>query len=172
MYLFQFFHEIDITRVMEGTPWTFNIALVILERLKEGENPRGVPLNSMEIWVQVYNLRAGFMSDRVLKACGDFIGQFMASCSKNYTGVWREYLRVRVRFNIDKHLKRKMKILYSKTDFFWFDFKYERLPSFCFICGILGHSEKFCHRLFDSPEEEIAKPYGLFMRAPDRRPNK
>ncbi|XP_062089189.1 uncharacterized protein LOC133795749 [Humulus lupulus] len=171
-YLFQFFHEIDISRVLEGTPWTFNRAPLILERLKEGDNPRMMPLNTMEIWVQVYNLRAGFMSDRVLKACGDFIGKFVSSCPKNYTGIWREYLRVRVCLNIEKPLKRRMKIFYTKVDFFWVEFKYERVPTFCFICGIVGHSEKFCHQFFDAPEETLSKPYGLFMKAPDRRPNK
>ncbi|XP_062094341.1 uncharacterized protein LOC133800401 [Humulus lupulus] len=171
-FLFQFFHEIDINRVMEGTPWTFNRTPVILERLKLGENPRVVPLNTMEIWVQVYNLKVGFMSDRVLKACGDFIGMFILSCPKNYTGIWREFLRVRVRINIDQPLKRRMKIQYSKGDFFWAEFKYERLPTFCFICGVLGHSEKFCIKLFAEEPENIVRPYGLFMHAPDRRQGK
>ncbi|XP_062086519.1 uncharacterized protein LOC133792629 [Humulus lupulus] len=171
-FLFQFCHEIDINRVLEGSPWTFNRSPVILERLKMGDNPRLIPLNTMEIWVQVYNLKAGFMSDRVLKACGGFIGTFISSCPKNYTGVWREFLRVRVRINIEQPLKRRMKIQNSKGEAFWAEFKYERLPTFCFICGILGHSEKFCIRLFETETEHLPKPYGLFMRAPDRRQGK
>ncbi|XP_062099715.1 uncharacterized protein LOC133805549 [Humulus lupulus] len=126
----------------------------------------------MEIWVQVYNLKVGFMSDRVLKACGGFIGMFISSCPKNYAGIWREFLRVRVRINIEQPLKRRMKIQYSKRDFFWAEFKYERLPTFCFICGVLGHSEKFCIKLFEEEPENIVRPYGLFMRAPDRRQGK
>ena len=86
-YMFQFFHELDVKRVEEGSPWTFNRAPIILERIKKRENLRTVPLNLTEIWVQVYDRRAGFM---FLKACGDFIGKFMASCPKNYTAVGRE----------------------------------------------------------------------------------
>ncbi|KAF4371584.1 hypothetical protein G4B88_008299 [Cannabis sativa] len=52
---------------------------------------------------------------------------------------------------------------------FWVVFLF--VPTFCFICGIIGHSENFCHKLFDTPEEEIVKPYGNFMRAPPRRKN-
>ncbi|XP_062100604.1 uncharacterized protein At4g02000-like [Humulus lupulus] len=168
-YLFQFFHELDIKRVLEGSPWTFNHTLIILERLSLGENPRMVILNKLEIWVQVYDLKPGFMSDRILKACGAYMGQFVASCPKNYTGIWREYLRVRVKIDIEKPLKRRMKIFTSKTDFFWATFKYERLPTFCFVCGVLGHSESFCHKLFDEGDENMSRPYGIFMRAPDRR---
>lgn len=55
-FLFQFFHELDIQRVMEGTPWTFNRIPLLLERLKLGENPRSLKLTSLAVWVQVYDL--------------------------------------------------------------------------------------------------------------------
>lgn len=64
-----------------------------------------------------------------------------------------------------------MKICHSKDDWFWMNFKHERLPNFCFICGILRHSEKFCERLFDEPMGIITKHYGL-LKALDRRPVK
>lgn len=44
-------------------------------------------------------------------------------------------------------------------------FKYENVPTFCFICGIMGHSEKFCSRLFEVSDGEINKPYGAWIRA-------
>lgn len=34
LYLFQFYHELDINRVIDGSPWTFNRAQLIFERLK------------------------------------------------------------------------------------------------------------------------------------------
>ena len=61
--LFQFFHDLDIKRFMEGFPWTFNRTSLILERVNLGGNPRTVTLNKMEIWVQVYDLKPGFKSD-------------------------------------------------------------------------------------------------------------
>lgn len=65
-----------------------------------------------------------------------------------------------------------MKVRKSGNDWFWIVFKYENPPTFCFICGLMGHSDKFCSRLFDTPESEIVRPYGSWMRAPFRRQTK
>lgn len=169
LYVFQFFHEIDLKRVVEGSPWSFNRKTLIIARMKEGEIPREVKLNALDLWVQIYDLRIGFMTEKVLKEIGNYVGTYIESCSSNFTGAWRDYMRIRVKIDLDKPLKRKMKIRKTGADWFWVNFKYENVPTFCFICGHLGHSEKFCGKLFDIPEEEITKPYGVWMRAPLRK---
>lgn len=71
--------------------------------------------------------------------------------SKEFTGVWREFM-IRVKIDITKPLKRRMKLRKAGGEWIWITFKYENVPMFCFICGIIGHSEKFCNTLFDTPE--------------------
>ncbi|KAA3467263.1 nucleolin-like [Gossypium australe] len=43
-FLFQFFNEIDIMRVITGAPWTFNNHLLIFKRVQENEDPMSIPL--------------------------------------------------------------------------------------------------------------------------------
>lgn len=62
MYLFQFYHELDVRRVIEGSPWSFNRRALVISRMEENVNPRCVRLNSLDLWVQIYDLRSGFMS--------------------------------------------------------------------------------------------------------------
>lgn len=50
-----------------------------------------------------------------------------------------------------------MKIKKAADDWYWISFKYEDVTLFCFICGVMGHSEKFCGRLFDTSEDDIVK---------------
>lgn len=170
-YLFQFYHELDIKRVVEGSPWTFGRFHLVFERLKEGDNPRTISINKMDIWVQLHNMSAGFMSQRVVQDIGNYIGEFVESDANNFVGVWREFLRVRVSISLDKPLKRRMKLKKNDQQWSWVNFRYESIPTFCFICGIVGHGEKLCERLFDTPGELLERPYGIWMRDPKRRPH-
>ncbi|MBA0678140.1 hypothetical protein Goari_019502, partial [Gossypium aridum] len=62
-YLFQFFHKVDIARVLAGTPWFFNNHLLILKRILYGDNLTVMELNFTEFWVQVHELPPGLMSE-------------------------------------------------------------------------------------------------------------
>lgn len=39
---------------------------------------------------------------------------------------------------------------------------YERLPDFCFCCGIFGHQFKECETYKGQPKEKL--PYGTYMK--------
>lgn len=132
-FLFQFYHELDISRVCNGSPWSFGRFHLIFERLKEGDNPRTKQINNLEIWVQLHGMGAGFMSQRVVTDVGNYIGKFIESDANNFVGVWREFIRIRVSIPIDKALKRRMKLRKSDSNWCWVNFKYEGIPTFCYI---------------------------------------
>lgn len=87
LYLFQFHHELDIKRVIDGSPWTFNRAPLLFERLQAGVDPAGVQLHLLNLWVQVHDLQAGFRSERVMMDIGNYVGSFVQSDENNFTGV-------------------------------------------------------------------------------------
>lgn len=60
-------------------------------------------------------------------------------------------MRVRVELPINKPLRRSGYIAGADGQRLWINFKYERLSTFCFVCGKLGHDNKHCD----------AKPRGL-----------
>lgn len=135
LYVFQFYHELDIKRVISGSPWTFNRKVLLITRMNEGDIPRWMSLNKLYLWVQIYDMHVGFMSERVLKEVGNYVGKFTEACPKNFSGVWREYMRIRVTIDVTKALKRRMKIRKIGGALIWITFKYENVPTFCFICG-------------------------------------
>ena len=85
--MIQFFHELDMQRVEEGSPWTFNRVPLLFDRLQLGENPKEKKLTSVAVSVQVYGLKIGFFSNIVLQACGNYMGRFLDSCPSNYAGI-------------------------------------------------------------------------------------
>ncbi|TXG73661.1 hypothetical protein EZV62_002240 [Acer yangbiense] len=59
-------------------------------------------------------------------------------------GTWK-FIRVNVRIDISKPLKRWLKLKLGKTEEVTrVNLKYERLPEFCFTCGRIGHGIKGC----------------------------
>lgn len=100
---------------------------------------------------------------------GNYIGKFVESDENNFVGVWREYLCVRVTIDLTKPLKRRMKLRNSQENWCWVNFRYKGILTFCFICGMIGHGEKFCDKIFEVPIEQIEKPYGAWMKAEPRR---
>lgn len=167
-YLFQFCHEVDITRVIEGSPWTFDRVPLLIERLKIGEDPRTVTLDKLHFWVQLHGMTPGFMSERIVRDVGNRIGTFLEADVNNFNGLWRDYMRVRVLVHVDHPLKRKVNLRGQGGQVCCVQFKYEGLTTFCFICGRLGHSERFCDTLFDTALQLVEKPYGPGMKASPR----
>lgn len=168
-FLFQFYHEMDIRRVIEGSPWTFGRFHLVMERLKPGENPRMIAINKIDLWVQLHGMSAGFMSQRVATDIGNYIGTYVEGDANNFVGVWRDYLRIRVTLSLDTPIKRRMKLRKSDKEWCWVNFQYEAIPTFCFICGMIGHGERFCDKVFDMQVEKIEKPYGPWLRADSRK---
>ena len=169
LFLFQFFHEIDIKRVLDSGPWTFEQHILLVHRLEADEQPQQVPLFHTTFWVQAYNIPIGFQSEKVVQSIGTYIGSFLESDVNNFKGVWRNYMRLRVSIDVRKPLKRRMRMKPAGGDWIWVDFKYERLNTFCFICGLLSHTERNCPSLYEDVGGQVTKPYDPWMKAPTRK---
>ena len=78
-------------------------------------------------------------------------------------------MRLRVTLDVRKPLKRRMRLKRTGGEWFWVDFKYECLNVFCFICGLLDHTERNCPSLYDGVDDNASRPYGVWMKAASRR---
>lgn len=66
---------------------------MILEILRDGDNPLPIELNKIVLWIKIHGMVAGFMLERVARNIGNDIGTFGKFDSNNFVGGWREYLR-------------------------------------------------------------------------------
>lgn len=77
--------------------------------------------------------------------------------AKNNSSIWREYMRVRIKLDVRKPLKRKKKINRRDGSEFVVSCKYERLGDFCFFCGLLTHTDRFCRRNLENRNTNACK---------------
>ncbi|PPS13575.1 hypothetical protein GOBAR_AA07006 [Gossypium barbadense] len=68
---------VDADRIKAGGPWNFNSHLLILQKLHDEDNPKTVPLNTVDFWVLIQDVPHGFSSKSVARQMGNFIGQFI-----------------------------------------------------------------------------------------------
>lgn len=80
------------------------------------------------------------------------------------------FMRIKVTMNLQNPLKRGTVIKFKEKDK-RVHFKYERFPTFCFVCGRIGHQLKDCDSLEDLTEEVFEEldeqdlSYGQWLRA-------
>lgn len=169
LFLFQFYHKDDLLWVQKGGPWSFDNAVLVLNSIATREDPLKVPLVEVNFWIQIYNLPTGFMTEGVGKQLGNFFSTFLEYDANNNTSIWRECMRIRIKVDVRKPLKRKKKIKERNGSECIVQCKYERLGDFCFSCGLLSHTERFCQRKLEAPGSEISNEWGAWLRAPPRR---
>lgn len=127
------------------------------------------PLFDVDFWIQIHGLLVGYMLEIVGKQHENFFGTFLQYDANNNSSIWRECMRLRIRVDVRKPLKRKKKIVKKDKSEVIVQCKYERLGDFCFTCGLMSHTERFCKKKLESNSGEVSKEWGSWLRAPPRK---
>lgn len=75
-------------------------------------------------------------------------------------------IKMLVEVDLSKPLMRGTKLHFGK-DTVWVDFRYEKLPTFGFYCGVVGHQEKSCEKkTVDAQNDGLREgQFGDWLRA-------
>jgi 14-3-3 protein epsilon len=161
-YLFQFNHRLDAAKVLDEGPWLFDSYNIIVERIAPGVVPASVELNHLDIWLQVYRLPFGFIQQKVGQAIGHYLGELKEYDYRNT--VHSTYMRLKVRIDVTKPLQQGWKVRANEGNYVQIIFKYEKLGTFCYLCGLLGHTDKNCPKLFDMDHDDGTREWGESLR--------
>ena len=156
---FKFGSRCQLEWVEKSGPWNFENNLLLLCRWRKGLTSTNICFSYAPFWVQIWGLPFENMSEEIGKNIGSKIGSDKRALQADQA----KFLRVRMELQIDKPLRRGGYIKNDEGERIWVDFRYERLPTFCFRCGILGHDEKHCQA--NSLELCSDKQYGEWMKA-------
>ncbi|GMI90026.1 hypothetical protein HRI_002671900 [Hibiscus trionum] len=164
MFLFKFQKLEDRDFVLERVPWTFNGELMALQPFDGKLSPSEYNFSVFPIWVRIYDLPLVGMTVEIGKSLGSKFGECLMADFRKGEGRLGQYMSVRVEIDITKPLRRCV-MFGRKCDgsprVCWA--KYERLPKFCFWCGIIGHVLELCPSLPENWKNEQLQ-YGDWLR--------
>lgn len=131
--------------LLEG-PWTVNGMILQLSPWKPFFEPSFAKLSTAAIWVQFHNLPVEYWDGDTLETIANNFGTLIKIDEFTTTLVRSKYARVCIEVDLSKPLCRG----------FWIgdDFHrvfvvvmYERLPMFCYNCGLIGHGSSSCTKV-------------------------
>ncbi|KAK6133116.1 hypothetical protein DH2020_033155 [Rehmannia glutinosa] len=163
----------DKKRVLTGKTWTFDNQFLLLREWSEKLADNEEAFNSVEIWVQIWNLPFHWVSMETGRKIGNKFPRILDVDIPDAGTTKGRYIRILAEINLQKPLLRGTNIkLNSETH--WLDFKYENMQNFCFYCGLIGHLEKGCNTRRDDLRNNDIKDgqFGDWLRAHEVTPSR
>ncbi|TXG72599.1 hypothetical protein EZV62_001178 [Acer yangbiense] len=144
VFMFYFINRADRDRVWRRGPWHFGNSLISLEKTSGLGNVANIEFNRADFWIQIHDIPILCMNRRTARWLAEQIGEVVEILSESRE-CWGNFLRVKVRIDISKPLKRWLRLkLGASKEIIVVGLKYERLPEFCYACGRIGHGIKEC----------------------------
>ena len=160
---FKFSSMFQLEWVERSGPWNFENNLLLLCRWRKGLSSANVVFTHAPFWIQIWGLPFEYMTEEAGRDIGSKIGRVIEVDKRSWQADHAKFMRVRIDLPIEKPLRRGGYVTNMDVDRCWVSFKYERLPTFCFSCGKIGHDEKHCGMLLE--KQPIEKQYGDWLRA-------
>ena len=115
--------------------------------------------------MQIHNLPLNSRTRETGWEIGSKLGEVMEVDVAESGVQWGRYLRVKVKMDVTKKLVRGKKIAIEGREQRWIAFKYERLPNFCYRCGLLNHGLRDCPEgKMEDMTESSPLQYGAWLR--------
>jgi hypothetical protein len=161
LFLLEFTDLTDKKRILEGRHWVFEGSLFNIEDFDGTSSPSSFKFDKAGFWIRMVDLPLVCMNQATGRRIGSTVGLVEAvDTGKDGIG-WGEYLRIKVVLDLFKPLARgRMLKLQGKLN--WVAFQYERLPKFCFCCGVIVHGPTGCpmRSTMHYPDNQLE--YGLW----------
>ena len=141
---FKFTSEFQIQWVETNGPWNFENNLLLLKRWERGMTANNIKFSHSPFWVQVWGLPFDMMTEKLGKHIGNNLGAFISADTRSWSADQAKFMRIRVSIPIDRPLRRCGTVISSEGEATQILFRYERLPIFCYYCGVMGHDDRHC----------------------------
>ncbi|XP_030932612.1 uncharacterized protein LOC115958345 [Quercus lobata] len=102
--VFEFEDVLDLERVLEYEPWSYDKSLIAFQRVLDVEQIPHLDFGQVTFWVQLHNIPLKNLSQETGEAVGNSIGKVVQVADPEDDGAGGEFLRVRITMDISKPL--------------------------------------------------------------------
>nr|POE98201.1 uncharacterized protein CFP56_72581 [Quercus suber] len=142
--VFEFEDVMDLERVLEYEPWSYDKSLIAFQRVFDVEQIPHLVYNQVTFWVQLHNIPLKNLSHESSEAIARAIGTVIQVADPEDDDAGGEFLRARIVMDITKPLPRVSKLKSGGKQIGLVGLKYERLLNFYYWCGRVTHGEREC----------------------------
>lgn len=134
--------------VLQG-PWNFKGSYMILKDWDPTQTPDEVDLAAVVFWVQIHGLPLEILDEENARLIRSKLGVIleMDDIDKHHS-----FLRLKIKFHVSTPLEPGFYFSHDDGESVWIGFKYQRLSSFCFHCGLIDHTIGACYQNSPHPQ--------------------
>lgn len=141
-FQFIFKYEHDLEEILNKGVHSFNLWTLAMKRWVE--KPQATYLQHIMIWVQLRNIPVNHYTLDTITAFGEFAGQVVDVAYDPEKAQSKEYVRVKVRFDVSKQLRRSKLVNIPSGESVTILYDYERIQKRCYWCQRLTHEKGIC----------------------------
>ncbi|KAL4331789.1 hypothetical protein GQ457_07G007970 [Hibiscus cannabinus] len=166
-YHIKFLTEDIWNDILSRGPWTFKGDWLALATLNPSYSIDEYTFLSMNVWIRIYGIPSIFMDDDDIanhtgNSLGTMIGKVVKVNTHRINLNMVDYLRVGIVLDVTKPIRRCVAIGGSGPSPKLFPLQYERLPTLCHGCGVIGHALDACATFKPAPTSKLQ--YGDWLR--------
>ncbi|KAK4284852.1 hypothetical protein QN277_001630 [Acacia crassicarpa] len=170
IFLFRFNKVVDYSRILKGRPWSILGHLLNLQSWEDDMVLEDVDFSHTPFWVQFHGLPLEAFNGPNAKKLGEAVGNTVMFEQPMVEGkLTRGFVRVRVLLRLDAPLTAGFWVPRKKNKPAWISVKYERLQSFCYKYGRIGHDSRGCKDNSSPKGDGIEYDFGSWMCTPATR---
>ncbi|KAF4368490.1 hypothetical protein F8388_018614 [Cannabis sativa] len=135
----------EVKYVLGNGPWNLCCGYLLVAALPEDEKWESADLTNLDIWVKAMGVPLPYMAEACIHQMAGRMGKLIQANKVRRNGViLNDFLRFQVRLKLAVPLLVGVSLPDYGDKKVWSYFKYEKLPIFCFKCGVIGHVDVDC----------------------------
>ena len=166
IFIFKFASKSEKKRILFGGPWHFDRSLMVVTEPMGIGDVKKQDFTHALFWVQIHNIPIMCMDKEIIQEIGGRIGKVQEVETNDAGECMGSFVRVRIMVNVTRPLPKRLLLKLEDGGQISLRIAYEKLPDFCFCCGLIGHQYRECLDYKGQSKDDLT--YGAWMRAQTR----